>query len=130
MPTHSGTQPSLRSNHTWRRASLLTRALKLKALPFKTNRSWAATGGCSQSCSCCRRANPTPGPGPDFESDTDLEPDPNPNPDHRLQAQGLRVSLLYRKHVPASMQSPSSAGLAALLGVAGFDEAELLQGRP
>jgi hypothetical protein len=32
----------------------------------------------------------------------------------------LRVSLLYRKHVPASMQSPSSASLAALLGVAGF----------
>ena len=45
-----------------------------------------------------------------------------------LQAQGLRVSLLYRKHVPASMQSPSSAALAALLGVVGFDEAELLQG--
>ena len=63
---------------------------------------------------------------PTFESG----PDPDPHPDHRLQAQGLRVSLLYRKHVPASMQSPSSAGLAALLGVAGFDEAELLQGRP
>ena len=45
-----------------------------------------------------------------------------------LQAQGLRVSLLYRKHVPASMQSPSSAALAALLGVVGFDESELLQG--
>ena len=38
------------------------------------------------------------------------------------------MSLLYRKHVPASMQSPSSASLAALLGVVGFDETELLQG--
>ena len=33
-----------------------------------------------------------------------------------LQAQGLTVSLLYRKHVPASMQSPPTAELAEMLG--------------
>ena len=44
----------------------------------------------------------------------------------QLQAQGLTVSLLYRKHVPPSMQSPRTRELAARLGVGdGFAEADL-----
>ena len=42
-----------------------------------------------------------------------------------LRAQGLTVSLLYRKHVPPSMQSPRTPELAALLGVEAFDAEEL-----
>ena len=43
----------------------------------------------------------------------------------QLQAQGLTASLLYRKHVPDSMQSPRTARLAEMMGATPFDEREL-----
>ena len=45
-----------------------------------------------------------------------------------MRSDGWQVSLLYRRHVPASQQSPRTAALAAQLGIVPFDESELDSG--
>jgi len=45
-----------------------------------------------------------------------------------MQAEGRHVSLLYRRHVPPSEQSPTTAVLARMLGVSDFIETELEHG--